>query len=195
MPASSPPPPMGTTSTSRSGASASSSRAHGALAGDDERVVVGRHPHEAVASAAAPRPAPPPRRGRRRAAPPWRPSVSVPCDLHVGREAGASRWWPGCRAGWRGRRRPGRGCRPTRPPRPRRRSSGVSCSRRFSAPRSLNDDVNCRFSNFSHSSAPVMAESVFECSVGVRTTWPSMAAAARYDVVDRDRAARSEGRP
>ena len=51
---------------------------------------------------------------------------------------------------------------------PRPRCSAGSCSSRFSAPRSLNEAVYCRFSNFSHSSAPVISDSVREGRQGVR---------------------------
>ena len=44
------------------------------------------------------------------------------------------------------------------------------------APRSLNDAVNCRFSNFRKTSAPVATESVREGSQDVLTTLPAIAA-------------------
>ena len=43
---------------------------------------------------------------------------------------------------------------------PRFRSSGVSCSSVLSAPRSLNEAVNCRFSNLTQMSALAMRDSV-----------------------------------
>jgi len=49
---------------------------------------------------------------------------------------------------------------------PRARWVAESCARKLRAPRSLNAPVNWRFSNFSHTCAPVMAESVCECAVG-----------------------------
>src|SRR5947207_6478765 len=61
---------------------------------------------------------------------------------------------------------------------PRRRSAGVSCSRALSAPRSLNEAVNCRFSNFSQMSALAMRDSVSLRRQGVCTTPPEMRSAA-----------------
>src|SRR5690349_8748864 len=61
---------------------------------------------------------------------------------------------------------------------PRFRSSGVSCSSVFSAPRSLNEAVNCRFSNLSQTSALAMRDSVSLRRQGVWTTAPAMRAAA-----------------
>ena len=62
---------------------------------------------------------------------------------------------------------------------PRLRSSGVSCSSVFSAPRSLNEAVNCRFSNLIQTSALAMRDSVSLRRQGVCTTAPAMRAAAR----------------
>jgi hypothetical protein len=50
---------------------------------------------------------------------------------------------------------------------PLARSAGVSCAILLSAPRSLNDAVNCRFSNLRKTSQPQIAESVRECRHGV----------------------------
>src|SRR5436190_17174560 len=61
---------------------------------------------------------------------------------------------------------------------PRWRSSGVSCSRVLSAPRSLNEAVNCRFSNLIQMSALAMRDSVSLRRHGVRTTLPAMRRAA-----------------
>ncbi len=61
---------------------------------------------------------------------------------------------------------------------PRRRSLSASVSSLLSAPRSLNEAVYCRFSNFSHSSQPVSADSVRLRRQGVRSTAPAMRAAA-----------------
>jgi hypothetical protein len=61
---------------------------------------------------------------------------------------------------------------------PAARCASVSVRSLFSAPRSLNAAVNCRFSNLSQTSAPVIPESVRETMHGVSTTWPAMAAAA-----------------
>src|SRR6516225_5270173 len=50
----------------------------------------------------------------------------------------------------------------------------------LSAPRSLNEAVNCRFSNLRWISQPAIAESVSDWRVGVRCTdWPMAAAALR----------------
>jgi hypothetical protein len=60
------------------------------------------------------------------------------------------------------------------------RCASDNCASLFNAPRSLNDAVNCRFSNFRYTSAPVICDSVRECRHGVFSTWPaSVAAAAR----------------
>ena len=48
----------------------------------------------------------------------------------------------------------------------------------FSAPRSLKDAVNCKFSNFSQMSQPAILESVREKCVGVRSMMPSITFAA-----------------
>ncbi len=66
---------------------------------------------------------------------------------------------------------------------PRPRSSADSESSLLSAPRSLKEAVNCRFSNLRNTSAPVSADSVRLCTNGVRSTAPEMrAAAARMSV-------------
>ena len=61
---------------------------------------------------------------------------------------------------------------------PRFFSASVSCSSVFSAPRSLNEAVNCRFSNFTQTSALAMRESVSLRRQGVCTTASPMRAAA-----------------
>jgi hypothetical protein len=61
---------------------------------------------------------------------------------------------------------------------PRRFSSSLSARMRFSAPRSLNEAVNWRFSNFSQTSQPAMPDRVREWRVGVRTSAGWMRAAA-----------------
>jgi len=63
---------------------------------------------------------------------------------------------------------------------PRFRSSGVSCSSVLSAPRSLNEAVNCRFSNLIQISALAMRDSVSLLRQGVCTTAPPMRAAASW---------------
>ena len=62
---------------------------------------------------------------------------------------------------------------------PARRSVSPRDSSVFSAPRSLNDAVNCWFSNFRKTSAPVTVDRVREWRNGVSMTLPAMAAAAR----------------
>src|SRR4051794_15935217 len=52
------------------------------------------------------------------------------------------------------------------------------CARKLRAPRSLNDPVNWRFSNFRATSAPVISESVADRVSGVTGTAPAIAAAA-----------------
>ena len=149
---------------------------HGALAGDHGGVVVGVHERAALVGQ-APRLVRWPRRGRRRAARRGRraPRCAAPSRTACGP---ASRWWPRCRAGWRGGRPPGRGCRPTSP---RRRSAArprSSVRSLLSAPRSLNAAVNCRFSNFTTMPVPSTADSVCERALGVRSTAPAMRSAA-----------------
>src|SRR5688572_29863234 len=61
---------------------------------------------------------------------------------------------------------------------PRRRSSADSESSLLSAPRSLNEAVNCRFSNLRNTCAPVRRESVRLCTAGVCSTAPAMRVAA-----------------
>src|SRR5437660_12040327 len=61
---------------------------------------------------------------------------------------------------------------------PRLRSSAVSWSSVFSAPRSLNEAVNCRFSNLIQTSDLKMRDRVSLRRHGVRTTAPLMRAAA-----------------
>src|SRR5688572_14680881 len=58
---------------------------------------------------------------------------------------------------------------------PRWRCSASSVSSLFSAPRSLNEAVNCRFSNFSQTCAPVIDDRVRDSRHGVRTTSPAIA--------------------
>ena len=57
---------------------------------------------------------------------------------------------------------------------PRARSPASSARSLFSAPRSLKDAVNCRFSNLRNSSQPAIADSVRECRKGVSATWSRM---------------------
>src|SRR5579862_270487 len=61
---------------------------------------------------------------------------------------------------------------------PRRRSSGESESSLLSAPRSLKDEVNWRFSNFRWTSQPTIRDRVRDQWLGVRSTAPLMLAAA-----------------
>src|SRR4026208_1783600 len=61
---------------------------------------------------------------------------------------------------------------------PRRRRCPVSDASVTSARRSLNEAVNCRFSNLIQISAPTSAESVRERRQGVSTTCPAMTSAA-----------------
>ena len=61
---------------------------------------------------------------------------------------------------------------------PRAFSPSVSCSSLFSAPRSLKAAVNCRFSNFTHTSAPEILDKVREKRQGVRSMWPCRREAA-----------------
>ena len=61
---------------------------------------------------------------------------------------------------------------------PRARSASPSDSSLFSAPRSLKEAVNCRFSNFRKTSAPTSRESVRLCRQGVCSTAPAMRCAA-----------------
>ena len=82
----------------------------------------------------------------RRAAPPRRRASACARPSRTACDA-ASRSWPECPDDARDRPRPGRDCRPTWCIRRARRSAAVSCSSRLSAPRSLNEAVNCRFSN------------------------------------------------
>src|SRR5688572_2246091 len=61
---------------------------------------------------------------------------------------------------------------------PRRRSAAVSERSLFSAPRSLNEAVNCRFSNLRNTSAPVRRDRVRLCRQGVCSIAPEMRRAA-----------------
>ena len=61
---------------------------------------------------------------------------------------------------------------------PRLRSASESDSSLLSAPRSLKEAVNCRFSNLRCSSQPVRRDSVWLGRNGVRSTAPWMRAAA-----------------
>jgi len=61
---------------------------------------------------------------------------------------------------------------------PRRFSSSDSCDSLLYAPRALNEPVSCRFSSFSHTSAPADADSVEERDSGVRTMDPRVRMAA-----------------
>ena len=75
---------------------------------------------------------------------------------------------------------------------PRLRSASASVSSLFSAPRSLNEAVNCRFSNLSQTSAPVSSDSVRLCRQGVRSTAPAMRLRGGADVVEGDGGSRRE---
>src|ERR1700741_2517372 len=57
---------------------------------------------------------------------------------------------------------------------PRARSSALSAASLFTAPRSLNELVPCRFSYLTHTCAPVSADSFGAGSIGVRNTWRPM---------------------
>src|SRR6185295_11243407 len=61
---------------------------------------------------------------------------------------------------------------------PRRRSSAESDSSLFSAPRSLKEAVNCRFSNLRKTRAPVSCDRVRLSTQGVCSTAPAMRCAA-----------------
>src|SRR5690349_18714137 len=61
---------------------------------------------------------------------------------------------------------------------PRLRSAGLSESSLFSAPRSLNEAVNCRFSNLRNTSQPARRDRVRLWRNGVRSTAPAMRPAA-----------------
>ena len=63
----------------------------------------------------------------------------------------------------------------------------TGAERRLSAPRSLNEAVNCWFSNLSQSLQPRMPESVRLQSQSVSTSAPASRPARRLDVVERDR--------
>src|SRR4029078_9647821 len=68
---------------------------------------------------------------------------------------------------------------------PLARSAGVSCVILLSAPRSLNDAVNCRFSNVSDTSQPQICDSVRDARHGESTISPrSRSAAARTSSID-----------
>src|SRR5437868_11810352 len=60
------------------------------------------------------------------------------------------------------------------------RSASLSDSNLFSAPRSLNDAVNWRFSNLRKISAPDISERIRECRAGVCSTAPAILAAAAW---------------
>src|SRR5262249_59956489 len=61
---------------------------------------------------------------------------------------------------------------------PAARSAGASDRSLLRAPRSLNDAVNCRFSNLSQTLVPVISESVLDARHGVTSTAPAIARAA-----------------
>ena len=149
----------------------------GALAGDHRGVVVGMDEGEALARLDLVRVAR--RLGERVAfdAPLPRPAPAC-CAAWCSACRAASRSPRARRAASRGRRRPARGCRRSSRSRracaPRRRAR----SSLLSAPRSLNEAVNCRFSNLSQTSAPVSCDSVRLCRQGVRATAPAMRCAA-----------------
>ena len=151
---------------------------HRALPGDDRFVVVGMDEGEAARA----RPA--------RSA--WaRASSSVsPCSttsapkprvrstFTPGVKRGITISAPGCRGAARGRPRPARGCRPTWRSRPARRCSATVDAACCSAPRSLNEAVNCRFSNLRNTCAPMISDSVRDSTQGVSSTCPRRRSAA-----------------
>jgi hypothetical protein len=61
---------------------------------------------------------------------------------------------------------------------PLARSASVSWSSLLSAPRSLNEATNCRFSNFTTTVQPRTWDSVRDTALGVRSTDPAMRSAA-----------------
>jgi hypothetical protein len=61
---------------------------------------------------------------------------------------------------------------------PRSRSAALSCASLLQAPRSLNEAVNCRFSNLRNTCAPVSSVRVREATQGVRSSWLCKRAAA-----------------
>ena len=65
-------------------------------------------------------------------------------------------------------------------------SSVIQRQQALSAPRSLNEAVNCRFSNFSQTSQPAMPDKVREWRVGVRTRAPANARGGGADVGEGD---------
>jgi hypothetical protein len=54
----------------------------------------------------------------------------------------------------------------------------LSCASLLQAPRSLNDAVNCRFSNFRNTWARTICDSVRDSTQGVSSTWPCSRSAA-----------------
>ena len=70
---------------------------------------------------------------------------------------------------------------------PRLRSSAVSDNSLLSAPRSLNEAVNCRFSNLSQISQPAISDKVRDSRVGVRSTCAFDRLCRGANVVDGDR--------
>ena len=173
MPAIRPPPPIAITSVSSDGIGLDHLEAAGALPGDDRLVVVRMDDRRGRARPRARRRAPSRRRRSRLRGRPPRRSAACSRPSRRARSA-ASRSPRGCPSATRDTRRPAHGCRPR--PRSRRAplSSGVSAFSLLSAPRSLNDAVNCRFSNLSQTSAPTMSDSVRECTNGVSSTSPAM---------------------
>ena len=65
---------------------------------------------------------------------------------------------------------------------PPARSAAVSCAILLNAPRSLNDAVNCRFSNFRNTSQPQMAERVRDSRQGVSPISPRSRVGRALDV-------------
>ncbi len=177
MPAISPPPPIATHQRVEVRLRGQHLEADRALAGDDRRVVERVHHRQAALGAPA----------RARAARVVEgvafehdlgAEAARALDLHRRREARHHDRGRDAEPLRRGRRRPARGCRPT----PRSRRARVrrrdSCGSLLSAPRSLNEAVNCRFSNFRYTSPPVMCDSVREPRHGVSSTCPARRACA-----------------
>ena len=104
-----------------------------------------------------------------------KPRVAATFTIGVGRGMTMVAGMPRRR---RDRRPPAHGCRQTWRPRPRSRSAGDSDRSLTSAPRSLKDEVACRFSYLMKRLAPVSADSRGAGRNGVRSTTPAMRPAA-----------------
>ena len=171
---------------------------NGAGAGDDRGVVVGGDEHHPPSARGDARPPPPPRGPGRRARPARRASRCGAPSPAASRPA--SRWWPGCREGGVVGE-----CLRVVSRRHRDHAAGTLLGgereQLVRAPRSLNDAVNWKFSNFTHTSAPVMSDSVRGRAVGVRSTDPAIRARGGLDVRGRHRERgrgsrhRPDGRP